>query len=147
MSEVKVSARDEVILISTDNGSNYQVVACLTTNEFSIDGSPIDTSSKCGDEMLPAVKNSAKLTGEGFVILQYTTSPKMSFAELLALFQAQTVFLWKKSKAVPATGDNVLSGNGFISSLTSTDPDGEYETFKFEITVKTVSTIALTPAY
>ena len=97
--------------------------------------------------MLPAVKTSAKLTGEGFTILQYTTSPKMSFAELLALFQAQTVFLWKKSKAVPATGDNVLSGNGFISSLTSTDPDGEYETFKFEITVKTVSTIALTPAY
>lgn len=147
MSETKVSGRDEIILISMDNGSTYQPVACLTNNEFNIDGSAIDTSSKCGDEFLPPVKISAKLTGEGFTILQYGTSPKFSTAEILAAFQAKTVFLWKKSKATPVTGDNVLSGDGFFTSLVITDKDGEEETFKCEIMVKSPDSVALSPAY
>lgn len=147
MSEVKINSRDEVILISTDEGETYQVVACLTSNEFTIDGSPVDTSSKCGNEFMPPVKDSAKLTGEGFTINQYTTSPKISVAELLSLYQNKTVFLWKKSRAVPVTGDNVLSGDGSLNNLVITDPDGEYQTFKFEITVKTPNSVELTPEY
>lgn len=136
MAEQKISARDWLVFISEDSGVSYKPVACLTSNEFTSSNSPIDVTSKCGDEMVPGVKFEQSISMEGFTITESGTPTKASTSKLYDLHVDKTEFLVRIAKANPTGQDNKYEGTVFINEWSESAPDAEYNTFSCTMTVK-----------
>lgn len=133
----KINSRDWLLFVSTDNGVTYLPVACLTTQDLQSTLNTVDTTSKCGNEWQPGVKIEQKISFEGWTTVSTGTPVEYSLSALYDLHTARTVFLWKIGKALPVTGDYYFTGDGYISELTETAKDQDYNNFKGTLTVKT----------
>lgn len=127
--ESKIHGRDDILLVSTDGGSTYLPVACLTDNSLDNTRAAIDANTKCGNSKEPGdiISQSVNVTGE--TVNSVGTAVKASTSQLYAIFTAGTKALWKYGKSSPATGDPIYGFTGVISKMTISDKDGELQTF------------------
>jgi hypothetical protein len=137
MAESKISARDIIVLLDIDDNGIFKSVACLTSNDLDTQRSPIDATSKCGDEMQPGDSIVQKVTGSGFAIDQTGTPSKESYSSLYTLLVNGTIVPAQFGRATNVSGDIYYEGDVTVSSLKITAADKDDVKFDVEFTVTT----------
>lgn len=133
MAERKTNGHDWFLFIDAAGGTNYDTLICLTNKTINRTTSSIDASTQCGEDAGPGDK-AADIGFEGVQVLD-PDSGNMSGADLEDLWMNSTEFGWKLAVAVPASGDIIREGTGFITSLSDTYGDGRATfTGTFQIT-------------
>lgn len=135
MAESKISARDIIVKLDIDDNGVYKSVACLTTNDLDTQRSPIDATSKCGDEYQAGDSIVQKITGSGFAIDQTGTPSKESYSSLYTLLTGGTTVPAQFGRAVNASGDIYYEGDVIVTSLKITAQDKDDVKFDVEFTV------------
>lgn len=135
MAETKISARDIIVLLDIDDNGSFKEVACLTSNDLDTQRSPIDATSKCGDEMQPGDSIVQKMTGSGFAIDQTGTPSKESYSSLYTLLVNGTIVPAQFGRYTNTTGDGYWEGDVTVSSLKVTAADKDDVKFDVEFTV------------
>ena len=118
MSEHKVQGGTMLLFIDPAGGTAYDTVVCLTSVGKSDSVNVIDAASACGPDKSPGVLD-LSYTFEG-QHLQDPTTDKISGTNLRQLLRAKTTIGWKIAPASPVIGDEIETGTGFISELSST---------------------------
>ena len=118
MAEHKVKGGTMLLFIDPAGGTAYDTVVCLTSVGKSDSVNVIDAASACGPDKSPGVLD-LSYTFEG-QHLQDPTSDKISGSNLRQLLRSKTTIGWKIAPASPAIGDEIETGTGFISELSST---------------------------
>jgi hypothetical protein len=127
MSEHKLSGTSVLLYIDPAGGTAYDTVVCLTSQSWTGSTNVIDATSKCGPDSLPGTQtNSVSFEGQH---LYDPAVGKLSGVSLFDLWQGKTTVGWKISPAIPITGDEILSGTGFISELSKTYGQADPSTF------------------
>lgn len=140
MAERKVNGGDVVIRI-VDAGQPVLLV-CQVEHNFDRTRDSIDANSKCGPDTIPGDAPTYEISGTAQILLGDTDDSvftgKLSEAKMDSLFRAKTVFQWTMGPAsgVPVPGDVTYSGDGFLTSLSTTYPNNDVATFDFTISVK-----------
>ena len=119
MAEHKVQGGTMLLFIDPAGGTAYDTVVCLTSVGKSDSVNVIDAASACGPDKSPGVLD-LSYTFEG-QHLQDPNSNKVSGTDLRVLLRSKTTIGWKIAPAIPAIGDEIESGTGFLSELSSTD--------------------------
>lgn len=141
MAERTIEGKDILFWIDPLGGTDYQLVACLLTNDFSGSTGTTDSSSKCGDSSSPGTRTSSwSITGQ--VLLSPTTDPdngniqKISAPDLFDLWAGSTVFSYfaGRAKANEIEDDWSLQGTGFFSAFGWTNPNGDKSQFSATVT-------------
>lgn len=118
MSEHKVQGGTMLLFIDPAGGTAYSTVVCLTSVGKSDSVNVIDAASACGPDKSPGVLD-LSYTFEG-QHLQDPSSGKISGTDLRILLRNKTTIGWKIEPVSPTTGDEIESGTGFLSELSST---------------------------
>jgi len=118
MSEHKVQGGTMLLFIDPAGGTAYDTVVCLTSVGKSDSVNVIDAASACGPDKSPGILD-LSYTFEG-QHLQDPTSGKVSGTDLRVLLRSKTTIGWKIAPVSPAIGDEVETGTGFLSELSST---------------------------
>lgn len=118
MAEHKVQGGTMLLFIDPAGGTAYDTVVCLTSVGKSDSVNVIDAASACGPDKSPGVLD-LSYTFEG-QHLQDPSSDKISGTNLRQLLRNKTTIGWKIAPASPVIGDEIETGTGFISELSST---------------------------
>lgn len=143
MAEHTLSGKDILLFIDPLGGTAYSTAVCLNTHSFKTETNVIDSTTKCGSDSLMGIAPPETIDFEGVELFDPATG-KISGADLYTLKQAGTVFGWKISASAPVTGDEVLTGKGFISSLSKEYAKDAATSFSGTITVKGATTQVIT---
>lgn len=133
MAERKIT--NNTILLFLGLAANaLDTVVCLTAvnDDFTID--EIDASSFCGPDKSPG-DISGTITGEGQHLLDPDTG-KISGHGLWEYFIAKATLFFEIGPAVPAQGDIVKSGQGFLSALGNSYALNAQSSFSLTLSVK-----------
>lgn len=118
MAEHKVAGGTMLLFIDPAGGTSYDTVVCLTSVSKSDSVSVVDASSACGPDKSPGtLELSYSFEGQH---LQDPDSGKVSGTSLRQLLRGKTTIGWKIAPETPVTGDEIESGTGFLSELSST---------------------------
>ena len=118
MAEHKVNGGDMLLFIDPLGGTNYDTVVCLTSVGIKDSVQPVDASSACGPDKSPgAVDMSISFEGQH---LQDPTTSIISGTDLRILLRAEQTIGWLLSPVNPLPGDEIQSGTGYLSELSST---------------------------
>lgn len=134
MAEHKVSAGTMLLFIDPNGGTAYDTVLCLRSVSITDSVAAIDISSWCGPGKLPGL-NDITLSFDGYH-LQDPNSGSISGTDLRILLRNKTTIGWKLSPASPVGGDEIQTGIGFISDLSSSYSFDNVGSFNFTINVK-----------
>lgn len=118
MAEHKVQGGTMLLFIDPAGGTAYDTVVCLTSVGKSDSVNVIDAASACGPDKSPGVLD-LSYTFEG-QHLQDPNSGKISGTDLRILLRGKTTIGWKIEPVTPVAGDEIESGTGFLSELSST---------------------------
>jgi hypothetical protein len=118
MAEHKVAGGTMLLFVDPAGGTSYDTVVCLTTVGKSASVSVVDASSACGPDKSPGTIE-LNYTFEG-QHLQDPVTGRISGTSLRQLLMAKTTVGWKISPETPVTGDEIESGTGYLSDLSST---------------------------
>ncbi len=111
----EISGNTVLLFIDPDNGTNYDLIVCLTSNSLDLTTNQIDASSKCGPSILPGTQTFT--APFEFHDVWDTNNGEISAAALFALLVSKATFSWKFGPAIPAAGDNTYTGHGFLATL------------------------------
>ena len=112
MAEHKVAGGDYILKINGDT------VVCLTSVSSNDSVTVVDASSACGPDKSPgSLEISFSFEGQH---LQDPDGGKISGTDLRTFLRAESAITFEISPAIPKTGDEVQSGIGFLSELSST---------------------------
>ncbi len=111
----EISGNTILLSIDPNNGTDYKLVVCLTSNSLNFATNQIDASSKCGPSILPGTQTFTA-PFEFHDVLD-TTNSEISAEALYALLISKATFSWRWGAAIPAAGDVVWTGNGFLATL------------------------------
>jgi len=118
MAEHKVSGGTMLLFIDPAGGTTYDMVVCLTTVGKSNTINVVDASSACGPDKSPGtLEISYSFEGQH---LQDPITGKISGTSLLQLLRAKTTVGFKIAPETPVAGDEIESGTGYFSELSST---------------------------
>jgi hypothetical protein len=118
MAEHKVAGGTMLLYIDPAGGTSYDTVVCLTSVSKSDSVTVVDASSACGPDKSPGtLELSYSFEGQH---LQDPDSGKISGTSLRQLLRAKTTIGWEISPENPVTGDEIESGTGYFSELSST---------------------------
>ncbi len=118
MAEHKVAGGTMLLFIDPLGGTSYDTVVCLTSVSKADSVTVVDASSACGPDKSPGtIELSYSFEGQH---LQDPTTGKISGTSLRQLLRAKTTIGWKIAPETPVTGDEIESGTGFLSELSST---------------------------
>ncbi|CAB4148478.1 hypothetical protein UFOVP535_6 [uncultured Caudovirales phage] len=118
MAEHKVAGGTMLLFIDPAGGTDYDMVVCLTSVSKSDSITVVDASSACGPDKSPGtLELSYAFEGQH---LQDPTTGKISGTSLRQLLRAKTTIGWKIAPESPVAGDEIESGTGFLSELSST---------------------------
>lgn len=118
MAEHKVAGGTMLLFIDPTGGTDYDMVVCLTSVSKSDSVSVVDASSACGPDKSPGtLELSYSFEGQH---LQDPDSGKISGTSLRQLLRSKTTIGWKIAPESPVTGDEIESGSGYFSELSST---------------------------
>jgi hypothetical protein len=115
--------------LSTDGGSTWTNVDCLTSAEFAETVDMVDTSSNCGAGFKSSVPADAQ--GVLSVDLIYVNSPGQRLVRTVS--RAKTKGKWRFRKEVLAGSEEIIF-DGYSSGLTDTAPHAEAVTATFTVT-------------
>jgi hypothetical protein len=118
MSEHKVQGSDMLLFIDPNGGTAYDIVVCLTSVGVSDSVSVVDASSACGPDKSPGTLE-ISYTFEG-QHLQDPISGKISGSDLRFLLRDETTIGWMMAPEIPVAGDEIHTGTGYLSELSST---------------------------
>lgn len=118
MAEHKVAGGTMLLFIDPTGGTSYDTVVCLTSVGKSDSISVVDASSACGPDKSPGTLE-LSYTFEG-QHLQDPSSGNVSGTSLRQLLRSKATIGWKIAPEVPATGDEIEEGTGYLSELSST---------------------------
>ena len=107
-----------LLFIDPAGGTAYDTVVCLTSVGKSDSVNVIDAASACGPDKSPGMLD-LSYTFEG-QHLQDPASGRISGTDLRVLLRSKTTIGWKIAPVSLAIGDEVETGTGFISELSST---------------------------
>jgi len=140
MAEHKVAGGTMLLFIDPAGGTSYDTVVCLTSVSKADSVTVVDASSACGPDKSPGtVELSYSFEGQH---LQDPDSGKISGTDLRLLLRAKTFFGWKIAPVSPVTGDEIETGTGFFSELSSTYAFDSIGTFTG--TIQPIGTPSLT---
>lgn len=106
-----------LLFIDPNGGDDYSVVVCLTSVGISDSIAVVDASSACGPDKSPgAAEISISFEGQH---LQDPDTGKISGTDLRPLLRAEQTIGWKIAPETPVTGDEIQSGTGYLSELSS----------------------------
>lgn len=112
MAEHKIQGGDYLLKINDDT------VVCLTSVGISDSVTVVDASSACGPDKSPgALEISINFEGQH---LQDPDNGKISGTSLSQLLRSESTISFELGPLLPAIGDEIQSGIGFISELSST---------------------------
>jgi hypothetical protein len=118
MAEHKVGGGTMLLFIDPSGSSAYDTVVCLTSVGKSDSVTVVDASSACGPDKSPGtLELSYSFEGQH---LQDPDSGKISGTDLRVLLRGKVQFAWKIAPETPVTGDEIETGIGFFSELSST---------------------------
>jgi hypothetical protein len=118
MSEHKVQGGTMLLFIDPAGGTSYDTVVCLTSVGKTSSVNVVDAASACGPDKSPGILDlSYSFEGQH---LQDPTGAKISGSDLRILLRSKTKIGWKIAPETPAIGDEIESGTGFLSELSST---------------------------
>ena len=141
MAEHKVNGGDMLLFIDPLGGTNYDTVVCLTSVGISDSVQPVDASSACGPDKSPgAVDMSISFEGQH---LQDPNTGNISGTDLRILLRAEQTIGWKLSPVSPQPGDEIQSGTGYLSELSSTYSYSEVGVFSGTIQPYGVPTLTI----
>lgn len=106
------------MFIDPTGGTDYDMVVCLTSVGKSDSISVVDASSACGPDKSPGTLE-LSYTFEG-QHLQDPTTGKISGTSLRQLLRDKQTIGWQIAPESPVTGDEIESGTGYLSELSST---------------------------
>ena len=117
MAEHKVQGSDMLLFIDPAGGTAYSMVVCLTSLGKSDTVAVVDASSACGPDKSPGTLE-LSYTFEG----QHLQDPsgQLSGTDLRILLRNKTEIGWLISPIAPEAGDEIESGVGYLSDLSST---------------------------
>jgi hypothetical protein len=118
MAEHKVQGSTMLLFIDPAGGTAYDTVVCLTSVGKSDSVNVIDAASACGPDKSPGMLD-LSYTFEG-QHLQDPDSGKISGTDLRVLLRSKTTIGWKIAPVSVVGGDEIESGTGFFSELSST---------------------------
>lgn len=145
MAEHKVSGGTMLLFIDPNGGTTYDTVVCLKSVGVSDSINPIDTSSWCGSGKLPGLLN-ISYTFDGFHIQDVDTG-RISGTDLRILLRNKTKISWKIAPESPVGGDEIQTGFGFISQLSSNYSFDNVGDFSMTVEVKGIPTTTIESAY
>ncbi len=136
MAEHKLSGKQYALFIDSSgpDSTNYDTLVCLTSKDWASSVNIIDASSDCGADSLPGTPAPDVVNFEGQHLFDQAAG-KISGQGLFPLIKAGTIFSWKIAPVTPQEGDEILSGNGFISELSKNYATDEAVTFSGAISV------------
>lgn len=118
MAEHKVEGGNMLLFIDPDGGTDYNIVVCLTSVSKSDSVTVVDASSACGPDKSPGtVELSYAFEGQH---LQDPTTGSISGTDLRILLRGEQTIGWKIAPETPVIGDEIESGTGYLSELSST---------------------------
>lgn len=118
MAEHKVEGGNMLLFIDPDGGTDYEIVVCLTSVSKSDSVTVVDASSACGPDKSPgALELSYSFEGQH---LQDPDGGAISGTDLRILLRGEQTIGWKIAPETPVDGDEIESGTGFLSELSST---------------------------
>ena len=118
MAEHKVAGGTMLLFIDSTGGTSYDTVVCLTSVSKSDSVTVVDASSACGPDKSPGtLEISYGFEGQH---LQDPDSGKISGTSLRQLLRNKTTIGWKIAPETPVSGDEIESGTGYLSELSST---------------------------
>lgn len=118
MAEHKVEGGNMLLFIDPDGGTDYDIVVCLTSVSKSDSVTVVDASSACGPDKSPGtVELSYAFEGQH---LQDPDGGAISGTDLRILLRGEQTIGWKIAPETPVIGDEIESGTGFLSELSST---------------------------
>lgn len=118
MAEHKVQGGNMLLFIDPLGGTDYSTVVCLTSVGTSDSVSVVDASSACGPDKSPGtLEISYSFEGQH---LQDPTGGQISGTDLRILLRSEATIGWMISPEVPEIGDEIQSGTGYLSELSST---------------------------
>lgn len=118
MAEHKVQGGTMLLFIDPAGGTAYDTVVCLTSVGKSDSVNVVDAASACGPDNQPGVLQ-ISYTFEG-QHLQDPDTGKISGTSLRQLLRAKTTVGFKIEPVTPVAGDEIETGTGFFSDLSST---------------------------
>lgn len=145
MAEHKVSGGTMLLFIDPNGGTSYDTVVCLKSVGVSDSINPIDTSSWCGSGKLPGLLN-ISYTFDGFHIQDVDTG-RISGTDLRILLRNKTNISWKIAPESPVGGDEIQTGFGFISQLSSNYSFDNVGDFSMTVDVKGIPTTTIAPSF
>ena len=117
MSEHKVQGGTMLLFIDPAGGTSYDTVVCLTSVSKEDSLSEVDASSACGPDSSPGTLSlSRSFEGQH---LQDPLTGKISGTSLRSLMYAKTTVGYMIAPETPVTGDEIETGTGYISALSS----------------------------
>jgi hypothetical protein len=118
MAEHKVAGGTMLLFIDPAGGTAYDTVVCLTSVGKADSVTVVDAASACGPDKSPGtLELSYSFEGQH---LQDPTTGRISGTDLRSLLRSKTIVGWKIAPETPVTGDEIESGTGFLSELSST---------------------------
>lgn len=143
MAERKVTTGSNFLFIDPLGGTSFSLMICLEKFDLKVSRNVIDAATMCGPD-LQAGPETSSITFNGQQMLSPGAS-RTSNGDLLDLLQAKTTISWKIATATPVTGDEVLTGTGFISDLSNGYDFKTPSSFSGTISVKSTITKVVTP--
>jgi hypothetical protein len=141
MAEHKVEGGNMLLFIDSNGGTEYDIVVCLTSVSKSDSVTVVDASSACGPDKSPgALELSYAFEGQH---LQDPIAGSISGTDLRILLRGEQTIGWKIAPETPVTGDEIESGTGFLSELSSTYAFDSVGTFTGTIQPYGIPTISI----
>lgn len=144
MAEHKYGLGENMMLLFIDpsGGTTYSTVVCLTSVSPSDSVNVVDAGSACGpDKQVGTADYSIAFEG---IHLSDPATGKISGVDIRNLLRAKTLIGFKIAPATPVTGDEVETGTGWITELSSSYAHDANATFSGTLTPKGASTITIT---
>jgi len=142
MAEHKVAGGTMLLFIDPAGGTAYDTVVCLTSVGKADSVTVVDASSACGPDKSPGtLELSYSFEGQH---LQDPTNGRISGTDLRQLLRSKTTIGWKIAPETPVTGDEIESGTGFLSELSSTYAFDSIGTFTGSIQPQGTPTLTVT---
>lgn len=116
--------------ISTNGGTTFKTLVCLTDNGFSGAKSSSTVDTKCG-AFTATGSPDITFTGTGLVDVDPSIE-EMSFNDLKALFSSGADFIIVEKNV---NNSMFIGGNGVLTNLSDSNTQGSYSTFTYTIKI------------
>lgn len=143
MAEHKGKKATNILQIDPLGGTSYKTIVCLVDQSGDNTRDEIDTRTYCepeGSEPGPATRsrtfNAVNLYDPG--------SGRTSYADLRILFDAGTVFSYRKGPLTPVTGDVIETGLAYLTSLSDTESATDVDKFSGSFKPTVTPTVTVT---